>query len=180
MGKRIVRRGSTQLRAELELVEALEPIEEAHAEAKTAYRAALDSGDQAAIAAAKRVKLAAAHHLNETRTWLRRERAITKLSTVTIPELERVLAGPILISDGKGEAGEDSEQRSELEQALAAAREELAAFQVEAGQMRRDLEALGGVVSAEAVPLDLPPGSADVTTSAITVKPLANGDGKGR
>lgn len=175
MAKRIVRRGSAQLRAELALVEACEPIEDAHAEAKDLYREALASGDPVAIRAAKAVKVAAANALNETRTWLRREAAIVKLSTITIPKLEAVLAGPVLVKHGDADAREDPKARAQVQEALAAARAELEVMAAKAVQVRRDLEALGGVVQGDPVPHDLPPGSADVDLPTISVKPRVDG-----
>ncbi|MFF4412111.1 hypothetical protein ACFYY8_06230 [Streptosporangium sp. NPDC001559] len=139
MAKRIVRRGSQQLRAELELLEELEPISDEHQEAKAAYEAALASGDRETIQAAKERKQAASNHLNETRTWLRREKEITKLGA-TIVAIEQRLVGPILDQDGE----EDAAQRAELETALGQARAQLERAQTEAAVVRRELAALTG------------------------------------
>ncbi|MFC3980163.1 hypothetical protein [Streptosporangium jomthongense] len=139
MAKRIVRRGSQQIRAELELLEALEPIADEHQEAKEAYRAALASGDREAIEAAKERKLQASNQLNETRTWLRREQEIVHLAA-TIVAIEQRLAGPILDQDGE----EDAAQRAELEAAVGQARSQLERAQAEAAVVRRELAALTG------------------------------------
>ncbi|MFC3986430.1 hypothetical protein [Streptosporangium jomthongense] len=137
MVKRIVRsRSSQQLRGELELLEALEPISEEHADAKEAYQAALTSGDPEAIRAAKARKQAASNRLNETREWLRREREIAKLSATTIPELERLLSQ---------QGGGGNARRAELGAALEQARAQLERAQAEAAVVRRELAVLTGV-----------------------------------
>lgn len=173
MAGRIVRRGSQQLRAELALVEACEPIEEAHLDAKDAYQQAVASGDAEAIREAKRVKVETGNRLNETREWLRREAEVVKLQTVTIPKLERVLAGPMLVPDGKGGSVDDAKARADVQAALAAARAELTGLSVKAAETRTALEALGGQVVGDPVVRELPPGSAEVTAPAITVRPRA-------
>lgn len=202
--KRIVRRGG---RAERDAVRALEdaldPIEDAHLQGKDDYIAAVaayqqavaaagdQAGDDPAVAAAlaamrqaKRDKMAAANLYEETRTWLRREAAIVKLSTSTIPELSRKLASPILVKDGADGADgarDDPAERARLEAQLVAARQELAATIEEALPMRHALAELGGVVVGDPVPPDLPPGSAEVTLSPIDATSTVNrrGDTKG-
>ncbi|MCG5220260.1 hypothetical protein [Streptosporangium sp. KLBMP 9127] len=191
--KRIVRRGRQERDAVRALEDALDPIEDAHLEAKAAYLAAVAAyqqavtaaGDQArddpavataraAVREAKRVKVDAANHYEESRTWLRREAAIVKLSTSTIPELMRRLAAPILVKDGADDARDDPQERARLEALLLAARQELAATIEEALPMRRALEELGGQVAGDPVPPDLPPGSADVSLSPISVRSTVN------
>lgn len=179
MAKRIVRRGSQQLRDELALLEVLEPIEDAHLDAKEAYRAAVTSGDPAAIREARQHKAETGNHLEATRTWLRVEAAIVKLSTRLIPELERILAGPILVKHGADDAREDQEERARLEAKLAAYRRELELFIAEAVPVRQQLQALGGQVVGGPVPPGLPPGSADVTTPTIAVTTTVNRRPKG-
>lgn len=165
MARRIVRRTSAQVRAELELLEALEPIEQAHLDAKAAYKAAVASGDRAAIKAAKQRKRETGDRLNEVREWLRREQVIRKLQTVTVPELERRAA-----------SGTDK-QRREAEAVLERARAELKTLADQAAAYRAALEQLGGVVTGEPVPADLPPGSADVSMPAVAVKAKAAATG---
>ncbi|MFB4294788.1 hypothetical protein ACBI99_44665 [Nonomuraea sp. ATR24] len=172
MAKRIIRRGIAALQAELGLLEALKPFEDNHQDAKERFSEAVASGDRARIVAAKQAKVEAANRLEDVRTWLRREAAIVKLQTITIPRLEQRLAAPIL-ADGK-DAGEDLEERARLEGALAAARAELEALGREATAFRAGLEALGAVVSGHPVPPDLPPGSADVTVAPIAAKTTVN------
>ncbi|WP_214327839.1 hypothetical protein [Nonomuraea sediminis] len=170
MAGRVMRR-SAALRAELALVEDLEPIEDAHLQAKQAYEGARASGDPEAIRAAKQVKVETANRLNETREWLRREAEIVKLQTVTIPKLEGILAKPMLVKHGDNGAVEDREARAQVEAALKLARKELEEANATAVVVRRELEALGAFVVGDPVPPDLPPGSADVTAPSLTVKP---------
>ncbi|GAA3441068.1 hypothetical protein [Planomonospora venezuelensis] len=142
MAKKITRKAGLQrLRDELAMAEALEPIEDELHEAKEAYREALASGDPDTIAEAKARKQAAANHINETRTWLRRERQITKLQA-TVVELERILAGPILVKNGKDDAREDAQARAEYEAALAVARADLDEMSIQAVKVRAELAAL--------------------------------------
>ncbi|MEV4837795.1 hypothetical protein AB0K05_24955 [Nonomuraea sp. NPDC049486] len=173
MAKRIVRHGQRQRAAVRALEDACTPLEEALYQAKEAYWEAVDGGDRAAIRAAKQAKQEAAARLEETRTWLRREAEIVKLQSRTIPRLEQILAGPMLVKDGKNDAREDLVARAEVEQALTAARAELETLTALAIPLRRQLQELGGVVESDPVPPDLPPGSADVTLPAVTVKPKA-------
>ncbi|MBF8186315.1 hypothetical protein ITP53_11255 [Nonomuraea sp. K274] len=171
MAKRIVRHGQRARAAVRALEDACTPIEEALYAAKETYWAALEGGNRATILEAKAVKQAAAERLEETRTWLRREAEIVKLQTRTIPRLQEILAGPMLVKHGDNDAREDPQARAEVEQALKAARQELETLTAAAIPLRRDLEALGGVVAGDPVPADLPPGSADVTAPSITVAP---------
>lgn len=77
----------SELRRQLAMAEACEPIERELQEAKQAYRDALDDGDPETVAAAKERKSAAANHINETRTWLRREARIADLkSRLAVPQ----------------------------------------------------------------------------------------------
>jgi len=175
MAGRIVRRTSRQVRDELALLETLEPIEQAHLEAKQAYKQAIASGDRKTIGAARARQQATGNHLNEVRTWLRREDAIRRLQTVTIPKLEARLARPILAQDGPGKGREDTAERARLEQLLAEARKELAVMSREAADYRAALEALGGEVTGEPVPPDLPPGSAEVGLPTVEVAADVNG-----
>lgn len=168
MVKRIVRRTSAQVRDELALLEVLEPVEEAHLAAKEAYTEARALGNAASIREARQAKVDTGNKLNEIRTWLRREQAIVKLQTKTIPELEARLSRPILTADG------NSEDRARLQAALERAKAELAVISAEAAAYRRELEALGGVVGGEPVPPNLPPGSADVSLPSVTVRPVVN------
>ncbi|MFI6534192.1 hypothetical protein ACIBHY_17155 [Nonomuraea sp. NPDC050547] len=167
--KRIVRHGQRQRQAVRALEDALEPIEEALYQAKEAYWSAVESGDPDAIREAKQAKVEAATRLEETRTWLRREAEIDKLQTRTIPRLEEILAAPMLVKTGKNDAQEDPQARAEVELTLAAAHAELDELTALAVPLRRELEALGGVVVGDPVPPDLPPDSADVTVPSITV-----------
>lgn len=73
-------------RRELEVLEALEPIRVENVEAKAAYQAAVESGDERAIAKAKARKDQAARRLNETRRWLRTEARVAELAS----ELEQL------------------------------------------------------------------------------------------
>jgi hypothetical protein len=173
MAKRIVRQGARQRQAVRALEDACAPLEEAHYAAKEAYWEAVDGGDRATIRAAKQAKQAAATRLEEVRTWLRREAEIVKLQTRTIPRLQQILAGPMLVKDGKNDAKEDVKARAEVEAALAAAVAELEKSLALALPLRQALQDLGGVVEGDPVPPDLPPGSADVTLPAINVKPRA-------
>lgn len=178
------RRTPQQVRDEAALLEALQPIEQAHLDAKQAFKEARESGDQAAFLAAKQRKQATGNHLEETRTWLRREDAIRRLQAITIPKLEQRLAGPILAQDGPGSpAREDTKTRKQLETMLERARTELAKLGKEAADYRAQLEQLGGVVGGDPVPPDLPPGSAEVELPSIDVKADINGGsrrGRGR
>jgi hypothetical protein len=171
--KRIVRHGQRARAAVRALEDACTPLEEALYEAKETYWEAVDGGDPAEIREAKTAKQKAAAAFEETRTWLRREAEIVKLQTRTIPRLEQILAGPMLVKDGKNDAREDVKARAEVEQALAAARTELEALAALALPLRQALQELGGVVEGDPVPPDLPPGSADVTLPAVTVSPRA-------
>ncbi|MFI6904891.1 hypothetical protein ACIBKY_26760 [Nonomuraea sp. NPDC050394] len=171
--KRIVRHGQKARQAVRALEDALEPIEEALYQAKEAYWEAVEGGDVGAIRAAKAAKVEAATRMEETRTWLRREAEIDKLQTRTIPRLEEILAGPMLVKTGKNDAREDPQARAEVELTLVAAHAELEALNALAVPLRRELAALGGVVVGDPVPPDLPPGSADVTAPSITVKSRA-------
>ncbi|MER7363568.1 hypothetical protein [Nonomuraea wenchangensis] len=171
MAKRIVRHGQRQRAAVRALEDACDPIEEAYFQAKEAHWGAVEGGDPAQIREAKAAKVAAAARYEETRTWLRREAEVVKLQTRTIPRLEKILAAPILVKDGKNSAREDPAARAEVEQALAAARQELETLSKAAAETRRALEALGGEVVGDPVPLDLPPGSAEVTAPSITARP---------
>ncbi|MET7333267.1 hypothetical protein [Nonomuraea sp. NPDC005650] len=170
MATRIVRHGQRARQAQRALEDACEPIEEALYAAKETYWEAVEAGDPAAIREAKAAKLAAATSLEETRTWLRREAEIIRLQTRTIPRLEEILAKPMLVKHGDKDAREDPAARAQVEQALAAARQELEDLTALAIPLRRDLEALGGVVVGDPAPPDLPPGSAEVTAPSITVK----------
>lgn len=162
MAKRIVRHGRNQRQAARALEDALDPIEEAHLAAKENLWAARESGDRAAIRAAKQQLVEASNRLEETRTWLRREAEVVKLQTVTIPELERAL-----------QAAKDDDKQP-LQLALEAAKAELEAVGGLAAQTRRQLEQLGGVVAGPPVPADLPPGSADVTLPPISTRAVVN------
>jgi hypothetical protein len=170
MAKRIVRHGQQARQAQRALEDALEPIEEALYAAKEAYWDALDSEDPVAIREAREAKRAASERLEETRTWLRREAEIQKLATRTIPRLEQILAGPMLVKHGD-DAVEDGRARAEVEQALTHARKELEELTAAAVPLRRELETLGGVVVGDPVPPDLPPGSVEVTAPTVTVRP---------
>lgn len=179
---RLKRRTSQQVRDEAALLEALEPIEQAHLDAKAAFKQARASGDREAFLAARKRKQATGNHLNEVRTWLRREDAIRRLQAITIPKLEQRLAGPILAQDGPGRpAREDTKTRKQLETMLERARTELAELSRQAADYRAQLEQLGGVVGGDPVPPDLPPGSAEVELPTIQVKADINGRrGRGR
>lgn len=179
MAKRIVRHGQRARAAVRALEDACEPQEEALYVAKEAYWEAVESGDPAAIRAAKEAKRAAADQFEATRTWLRREAEIAKLQTRTIPRLEEILAGPMLVKDGK-DAREDAAARAEVEQALSAARAELEQLTALAVPLRRQLEELGGQVVGDPVPPDLPPGSAEVTMPSISVRSQTRAHGRAR
>lgn len=155
MAKRIVRRrDSARLREELAMAEALEPIQDAHAEAKETYEDALkiyrravvmedrEAAERAlaAVREAKKVLLPAANRLNETRTWLRRERTMVRLQNVA-EVLERRLAKPILVKHGS-DAREDSITRAELQGRLERARADLEGMSADAAMMRRELKQL--------------------------------------
>lgn len=172
---RLKRRTSQQVRDELALLEALEPVEEAHLAAKAEYQEAVRSGDLARARAAKARKLETGNRLNEIRLWLRREAAIVDLQTKIIPDLEARLSRPILVQDGTGDARDDTETRAALEAQLNAYRAELEVMSREAAAYRAELEALGGEVVGEPVPPDLPPGSAHVTLPPVVVEPTVNG-----
>jgi hypothetical protein len=175
MAKRIVRHSRRAERdAVRSLEDALDPIEDAHQAAKAEHQEAIASGDRDRIRAAKAAKVEAANRLEDARTWLRREAEIRKLQMIVIPGLERKLAGPILVKHGDKDAREDVQERARLQDALDAARAELAALDVEAVAYRRALQELGGVVVGDPVPPDLPPGSADVTMAPITTKATVN------
>ena len=133
-----------ELREQLAMAEACEPIKQELQEAKAAYREALDSSDQDAIAVAKQRKQAAAHHINETRTWLRREARIGRLLAM-IPELQTRLAGPILDEHGR----DDQQLRAEVEEALAAMKAELPALEAEAAPLRELFGAAGPPIVVE-------------------------------
>ncbi|WP_101788642.1 hypothetical protein [Nonomuraea indica] len=112
------RKTARQLRDELAVVEACEPIQQAHQEAKTAYAEALKSGDPQAITAAKATKEQTAVRLNETRQWLRAEAAVAHLT--------HQLATP-----GRRPAEQQASmeaQLAHLEQLVVPIREALAAF----------------------------------------------------
>jgi hypothetical protein len=173
MAKRIVRRGARQRQAVRALEDACAPLEEALYAAKETYGQALEGGDRAAIRAAKQAKREAASRMEETRTWLRREAEILKLHTRTIPKLETILAGPMLVKGDKDNAKEDTAARAEVEQALQAARAELERLTALALPLRQALKELGGQVVGDPVPPDLPPGSAEVTAPTITARPRA-------
>ncbi|MFF4989623.1 hypothetical protein ACFY19_20690 [Streptosporangium saharense] len=176
MAKKITRRAGQKLRDELALLDALEPIEDELHAAKDAYRAAIESGDPQAIRAAALRKDAAAHHINETRTWLRRERSIVKV-TETVTTLQEALSRPVL-----DETGEESpELRAEYVATLAAAQVELEELAVAAEQTRRDLAALGAVTPATpsaGVPAGAA-GDAEVSMSPVGVRTTTNGTKKG-
>jgi hypothetical protein len=176
--KRIVRHGQRARAAVRALEDACTPLEEALYEAKENYWEAVDGGDPAAIREAKTAKQTAAAAFEETRTWLRREAEIVKLQTRTIPRLEQILAGPMLVKDGKNDARDDAKARAEVEAALAAAVAELEKSLALALPLRQALQELGGVVEGDPVPPDLPPGSADVTAPSINVKPRARATAK--
>ncbi|MEV4245223.1 hypothetical protein AB0J63_17630 [Streptosporangium canum] len=129
-----------QLRADLAMAEACEPIWQAHQDAKAAHADAVESGDLAAIRETSRAKNDAAVRLNDTREWLRRERRITKL-TAEVPALEARLAGPILDTAGR----EDAELRAELVAQLADLRQELPELESKAAPLR---ELFGSVPAA--------------------------------
>lgn len=180
MAKRIVRHGARQRQAVRALEDACEPIEEALYAAKEAYWDAVEGGDPVAIRETKAAKVEAANRFDEVLTWLRREAEIVKLQTRTIPRLEEILAKPMLVKHGDDDAVDDRTARAEVQAALQAARNELMEATAKAVSLRRQLEALGGVVVGDAVPPGLPPGSADVTAPSITVKPrtrAVRGDG---
>lgn len=165
--KRIVRHGQRQRDAARALEDACRPLEDALYDAKEAYWKAVESGDPAAIREAKKAKQEAAARFEETRTWLRREAEIVKLQTRTIPRLEQILAKPMLT--GK-DAREDAAARAEVEAALAAAKAELETALAAALPLRQQLEQFGETVDGGPVPPDLPPGSADVSLPAVTVR----------
>ncbi|MEV0586315.1 hypothetical protein [Nonomuraea sp. NPDC050310] len=156
-----------ELREQLAMAEALEPIELELQAAKQAYRDALEDGDPQTIAAAKQRKQDAANHINETRTWLRRERRIAKLLT-QIPALEERLAGQILDDDGR----EDADLRAQLQARLAGMREELPVLEAEAAPLR---ELFG---TPQPSPVVVEDGSADVDAPAVTATAKAR-TGKG-
>lgn len=84
-----------QLRDRLALIEACEPIQQAHHEAKQAYQEAMAAGNPRVIAAAKQARDMAASRLNETRRWLRAEARLAHLLTFLAsarPEGERLAA----------------------------------------------------------------------------------------
>ncbi|GHH67647.1 hypothetical protein GCM10017673_14990 [Streptosporangium violaceochromogenes] len=158
-----------ELRAELALAEACEPIWQAHQDAKAAYAEALESGDLAAIRAAGRAKNAAAIRLNETRAWLRREARIARL-TAEIPNVENRLAGPVVDRQGR----ESAELRAELEELLAAMRAELE----ELSELAAPLRELFGAQPGPDLPVVVEDGSASADGVPVTVRARAR-TGKG-
>lgn len=155
-----------ELRAQLAVATACEPISIELQEAKAAYRDALDDGNPKTVAAAKERKSVAADHINETRTWLRREARIGRL-LAEIPQLEARLAGQVLDEHG----GEDVELRAQLEAQLAAMREELPLLEEEAAPLRELFAAAGPhtlVGDASVTTVGLP-------TVAVKAKPMKGG-----
>ncbi|WP_326637264.1 hypothetical protein OG884_26475 [Streptosporangium sp. NBC_01755] len=155
---------AAELRAQLALAEACEPIQQENLDAKQAYRDALERGDAAEIAAAKERKQAAAHQINETRTWLRREARIAKLQAL-IPALEEDLSKP--------HWRPTSAWRPEEHRHLEEARERLAAMKAELPALEADAAPLREVF--ESLPVPVPPfvledGSAQVDLPPVAVK----------
>ncbi|NRQ35978.1 hypothetical protein HII36_29710 [Nonomuraea sp. NN258] len=156
-----------ELEAQLAMARALEPIQRELADAKRAYRDALDGGDQAVIEAAKERKRKAAHDANETRTWLRREARIAKLRQ-QLPALVERLAGRILDPDGR----EDVELRAELQERADGMRQELEALEGEAVPLRELFAAAGPPVIVET------PSVTEVELPTATVRARAQKGGK--
>ncbi|MFE3449619.1 hypothetical protein ACFXJ8_11855 [Nonomuraea sp. NPDC059194] len=137
LGQPAVQESAAELRARLELVEACEPIWQAHQDAKAAAKEAAVSGDAVAYRAAVEAKNDAAVRLNGTRQWLRREARIAKLKA-NIPQLQQRLAGQILNEHGQ----EDAELRAELAERLDGWQAELVELEEVAAPLREALGAL--------------------------------------
>ena len=153
-----------QRRAEQAMDAACEPIWQAHQDAKQVLADAVESGDLVAMREASAAKNTAAIRLNDTRTWLRREKRIAKLQA-EIPALEMRLAGPILDAAGR----EDAELRAELAACLATFREELPALEAEAQPLRD----LFGAMPAEPIGVVVEDGSASADGLPVTVRARA-------
>ncbi|MGW6498543.1 hypothetical protein [Nonomuraea angiospora] len=161
-----------ELREQLALAEACEPISSELQDAKEAYRQALESGDPAAIGAAKERKQAAAHHINETRTWLRREARIAKLQTL-IPDLQTQLAEPAW-QPKPGWTDEERQARADMEAALAAMEAELPALEEEAAPLRE----LFGSIPQAGPPIVVEDGSAAVDMPVVKASAKAMKGGR--
>lgn len=157
----------SELRRQLAMAEACEPIERELQEAKQAYRDALDDGDPETVAAAKARKAAAAHHINETRTWLRREARIGTLNAL-IPDLQAQLAEPAW-QPRPDWTVEERQARADMEAALASMQEELPALEAEAAPLREYL----GAVPQPGPPIVVEDGSAHVDMPTVQAKARA-------
>lgn len=105
------RKTASQLRRELAVAEACEPIEQERDDTRQAYADALASGDPKTIAAAKAVRDAAALRLNDTRKWLRAEARVA------------VLKGRLARPGGQDDRDKDAAELASLEVLLAPYRE---------------------------------------------------------
>lgn len=157
-----------ELRDQLALAEACEPIQQENADAKQAYRDALDGGDPAEIAAAKQRKQEAADAINETRTWLRREERIAVLARL-IPRAEAELAAPHW-KPRPDWTPEIHQERADLEARLNAMKEDLPALEAAA----RPLRELFGAFPAPGPAVAVEDGSVSVSTPAVRVKAKGN------